>query len=93
LNVSIEIELSVYVRCGDHLGKVNESYLVLIVQDYIELIEVAVNETVVAQVNNQIHDVVEHLLMIGQFVYLTQWVAGHQAHDNFSFMEKKRIER
>ena len=71
LHISVEVKLGVQMGRAHHLREINKSHLVAIAEYEIELVEIAMYETVVAQVHNQIHDVVVDLLNISDLVYLT----------------------
>ena len=58
------------MRRAHHLREIDESHRVLIAQDQIELIEIAVDQAMVAQFHNQIHNVVVHLLQVLDVMHL-----------------------
>ena len=49
LDVSVEIVLGVEMRCADHLRKVDQRDLVFVTEHHVELVEIAMDETVVGQ--------------------------------------------
>lgn len=49
------------------------------------------NETIVSQMHDQIHDIVKDLLLIGHFVNLTKRIARNKLHDNCVSIEVDRF--
>ena len=56
--------------CGDHLGEVNEGDAVLVVQHQVKLVEVAVDQAMAGQPQDQIHQVIVGGCWVGQVVNL-----------------------
>ena len=63
------------------MRKIDEGHLVFVVQHNVELVEIAVYKTVIGQVDDQVHDVIVDLLLIGHLVDLTQRIAVDELHD------------
>ena len=56
---------------GDHLGEVNHSDVVFVVQHEVKLVEVAVDEAVVPQLDKQLHTLVVGGPRVSQLPHLT----------------------
>ena len=58
LDIPVEVELGLPVGHGDHLGEIDDDGIGLVVDHDVELIEVAVDDTVVGELQQQRHQFV-----------------------------------
>ena len=50
------LPLSVGVRGGNHLGEVDHGHTVTVVQHQVELVKVSMDEAVIGQLDDKLHD-------------------------------------
>ena len=63
--------LSVVVRGGHHLWEVDQRHMILVVDHQVELVEVAVDQAVIGQFDQQLHELVEEGGRVVQLPHLT----------------------
>lgn len=71
VHISLKVEVRVLMLGGNHLWKINDNGLTVVLYHYIELVEVAVYNTVIRQSDNQIHELVVQRFHILHFAYVT----------------------
>ena len=52
---------------GDHLGEINQNRFLVIINHDIELVEIAVDDTVISQFQHQIHQLFVNSAGVAQF--------------------------
>lgn len=64
------LHLGIFMVSRHHLGEVNQYRPVLIVHHEVELIEVAMNDSMVGQLYNQVHQITVELRDISDFMHI-----------------------
>ena len=73
LSTSANIPLGIRVGSGDHLREVNDCWTVVGVQENVELVEVAVDETKASQLDYELH---QNTVERGGVCYVVDLTAG-----------------
>ena len=56
LDITSEIKLSIKMRCGHHLWKINYCDLFIFVDHEIELVKITMNETMPCKLDDELHE-------------------------------------
>lgn len=63
--------MGIHVGDGNHLRKINDSDFTIVVDHYVELVEITMNKAVASQLYDQFHQFVVHGTRIIQLLNLT----------------------
>lgn len=80
LQVAVEVELCIGVLSRDHLGEVDDDYLLLLRYHQVELVEVRMDEAVLSEALDQVDALLEDSLHVAQLLDLAERVTGDQRH-------------
>jgi hypothetical protein len=64
------VQFGIHVGRGDHLREIDDGDLLVVGYEEVELVEVAVNQSVAGQQYDQLHQPVVHLARVSQLRYL-----------------------
>lgn len=64
------LRFSIDMRCGNHLWEINQNWLGCIGDHNVEFVEITVDDSRIAQSNNQIHQVIIKPFHVVHFIYL-----------------------
>lgn len=62
---------SIWMRSGHHLREVNHCYVVLVIQHKVELVKISMNQAMIGQFDNKLHEFTVQAWWILQLVHLT----------------------
>jgi len=82
LHVSFEVVFSVWMRSGHHLREINHSHFFIVIYHQVELIVISVNKSMLRQLNNQINQILVHLLWMWDDCHLSHRVSLNKRHAN-----------
>lgn len=69
--ISLEVGFCIYMLCRNHLWKVDDNRLAIIFDHYVKFIKISMNNTMIRQSDNQIHELVVQCFHVVYFIYVT----------------------
>ena len=79
-DVTSEVVLCVQVRCGDHLREIDHGDFLVLTDHEIELVEVAMDEAVLRELNDELNQAMVDLLSVDEAFDIDHRVGLDQGH-------------